>query len=259
MKTMESSIGIFDSGMGGISVLGEALRQMPTESYIYYGDSLNAPYGVKSKEELQSLILNVCDYLVGRNVKAIVVACNTATSAAIGEMRRRYDIPVIGMEPALKPAVLENKNGNIAVLATDVTLKEEKFDKLMKLYINCSNIYKIPCPSLVTLVESGIIEGPEAEEAIRACFKEIDIAQLSAVVLGCTHFIFLKNTIQKVLGENVKLYDGNHGTIKNLASTLETKGLCNKHNENPVIEIINSRDCDMVDQSKTLLEYYRKV
>lgn len=260
MVHLNASIGIFDSGMGGISVLGEAIRQMPTESFIYYGDSANAPYGVRDKEDITRLSMEICDFMMTRQVKAILVACNTATSAAVHELRKRYSIPVIGMEPALKPAVMENKNKSVAVLATDVTLKEEKFNNLMQLYINCSDIVKIPAPELVQLVENGEVDYEVAEGTIKKLMEPIlSKNEISAVVLGCTHFIFLRPVLQKILGENVKIYDGNAGTVKHLQNVLIHQGIYNKSNENPCIEIINSDSPAMLKQSYHLLEYYRQL
>lgn len=259
MTQLNASIGIFDSGMGGISVLGEAVRQLPTESFIYFGDSANAPYGTRDKEDITRLSVDICDFMISRGVKTIIIACNTATSAAVQELRKRYSIPIIGMEPALKPAVMENKNRRVAVLATEVTLKEEKFNNLMQLYINCSDIVKIPAPELVQLVESGELDGSHAEEVISRLLSPVMGDELSAVVLGCTHFIFLKPVLQRVLGSSVRIYDGNAGTVKNLQNILVYHGLYNKSNETPQIEIINSDSPEMLKQSYRLLEYYRQL
>jgi glutamate racemase len=262
-----SPIGIFDSGMGGVSVLAEAIRQLPNEKFIYVGDSKNAPYGVKSIDELRKLSFDICDMLVERGVKAIVVACNTATSAAVNELRGRYEIPVIGMEPALKPAVIQNMGKNVAVLATEVTLREEKFAKLTDKFRESANIISIPSPSLVTLVESGTLEGEYAESEIRRVFKYLDPKGLSAVVLGCTHFVFLKNTIRKVLGKKVGIYHGNVGTVRQLRRLImETGMLCcdNADRMSPIqvssslenLVIINTLSDDMVDLSRELALYY---
>lgn len=252
-------IGVFDSGMGGISVLGELLRHMPTENFIYYGDSANAPYGVRTTEELIDLSINVSEYLVEQGVKAIVVACNTATSAAIKALREKYSIPIIGMEPALKPAVENTVDGRVAVMATEVTLREKKFAKLMERLDASTAIDKVPCPELVPLVERGQVNGPEVESAIRMCFKDVEMLNVKSVVLGCTHYVFLKDAVRSVLGENVQIFDGNFGTVRHLKHKLEQLDQLNDANQLSNIKIINSLSQEMVIRSNELLKLYRVI
>lgn len=251
------AIGIFDSGLGGISVLAEIIKKMPNEKYIYYGDSENAPYGVKTPEEVSRLSRNICDFFTQQGVKAIVVACNTATSAAIKELRKTYNIPIIGMEPALKPAVEMNKEGKIVVMATEMTLKEKKFSNLMEKYGQESDIVKLPCPRLVELVEKGIVEGIQAQEAIKNCFEGIDINEISSIVLGCTHYIFLKDSIREIVGDRVHIIDGNDGTARHLKNILESKGLLDdEEKQESYLEIYNSKnDRNMIELSKKLLNF----
>lgn len=249
-------IGVFDSGMGGISVLGELQRYMPTENYIYYGDSANAPYGAKTTEELIELSVQVSDYLIGQGVKAIVVACNTATSAAVQVLRAKYKIPIIGMEPALKPAVEGTEGGRVAVMATEVTLREKKFSKLMERLDSACPIEKVPCPELVPLVEEGLVYGDQIEDAIKRCFSGVNIDEVTSVVLGCTHFVFLKEAVKAVLGDNVKIYDGNFGTVRHLKNKLKKLDQLNVDNDEAEIKIINSLSQDMVLRSSELLKIY---
>ena len=249
-------IGVFDSGMGGISVLGELQRYMPTENYIYYGDSANAPYGAKSTQELIELSIHVSDYLIEQGVKAIVIACNTATSAAVQVLREKYDIPIIGMEPALKPAVKGTENGRVAVMATEVTLREKKFSELMNQLDSACPIEKVPCPDLVPLVEEGLVRGEMIENAIKRCFTGVNIEEVSSVVLGCTHFVFLKEAVKAVLGDHVQIYDGNFGTVRHLRNKLSKLGQLNTDNERSEIKIINSLSQEMVLRSSELLKAY---
>ncbi|CAH2212553.1 glutamate racemase [Tepidibacter aestuarii] len=244
-------IGVFDSGMGGISVLREIKKLMPNEDYIYYGDSKNIPYGKKTKEELEKICLDIGDYFINRGVKSIVIACNTATSAVVDKFRDRYNIPIIGIEPALKPAVEAYKSGKIVVLATEVTLKENKFNLLMDKYKSKAEIIKVPAPRLVTVVEDGITEGAEAEDAIKELFEDIDINEIDSIVLGCTHYIFLKNAIKKVLGNNVKLIDGGFGTAYNLKNILDNMDMLSDKNIDGSIDVVNSSQ----DKSKINLSY----
>lgn len=259
MNSKKDPIGIFDSGMGGITVLAEAMKLMPTENFIYYGDSLNAPYGIRPKEDVKELSLEVCDFLISKKVKAIVVACNTATSASVSDMRKLYSVPIVGMEPALKPAISNKVEGDVAVLATEVTLREDKFNNLMDRFASDRKIIKVPCPSLVELVESGIMSGEVAENKVLECFDDIDLTKLSAVVLGCTHFVFLKRVFRKVLGDNIEVHDGNYGTVKYLYNKLDELALLNSDNEAPIIKIYNSKDHDYLHQSRELLEKYKAL
>ena len=165
----ECPIGVFDSGVGGISVLRELVAQMPNENYIFFGDSKNAPYGTKTLEEVQKLTCADAEYLLSRGVKALVVACNTATSAAIRILREKYaDMPVIGIEPALKPAVHAGGHPRVLVMATPMTLREEKFHALMQRFESDAEILRLPCSGLVEYVEQGVLEGAELEEIGRA-------------------------------------------------------------------------------------------
>jgi len=220
-------IGVFDSGVGGISVLADLIQILPNEKYIYYGDSGNAPYGIKETEEVKVRSFEIADFLIQQGIKLLVVACNTATSAAVRELRQHFDIPVIGMEPALKPAVEGAAQGSIVVMATPVTLKEKKFANLIKQFEDRNDIIKLPCPGLVEIIESKGEEGHELEAYLKEKFESIDLSKVSSIVLGCTHYIFIKDTITKVVGERIKLVDGNYGTAKHVARTLQQMGLTN--------------------------------
>lgn len=251
------AIGIFDSGMGGISVLADIIKLMPNEKYIYYGDSKNAPYGTKTPEEVKELSIKICDFFISKGVKAIVVACNTATSAAINELRKRYDIPIIGMEPALKPAIELELDGKTVVMATAMTLKEKKFSALMCKYGKKLEIIKLPCPKLVQLIESGIMEGEVALDSIRNCFKGVNMEEISSIVLGCTHYVFLRDDINEFAGAKARIIDGNKGTARHLKNVLKEKKLLKATGENEVsLEIYNSKeDRHIIELSKKLLVF----
>lgn len=241
MCIRNNPIGFFDSGVGGISVLKQALKILPNENYIYYGDSGNAPYGIKTVEEVKKLSFKATDFLLSKGAKAIVVACNTATSAAIEDLRKAYnDIPVIGIEPALKPAIELNNSGSIITMATPMTLSEKKFNNLMNKYENNSPIESLPCPGLVELIESGIIEGEEINCYLEEKFKNYLNNKIAAVVLGCTHYPFIKEEIKKIVGNEVKVIDGGYGTAKQLERKLELNNLLNKNGLQGKVEIYNS-------------------
>ena len=207
-------IAVFDSGLGGVSVLRELIRLMPEENYLYFGDSANAPYGIRSVEDVRALTLQRIGELYARGIKAAVIACNTATSAAVKDLRATFpDIPIIGMEPAVKPAVLAHPKGRVLILATPLTLREEKLGHLLEQYAPLAEIIKIPCPELVAFVERGELNSP----ALYAYLNERLGAyrgSADAAVLGCTHFPFVRRAIGSVLGSGTELFDGGPGTAR---------------------------------------------
>lgn len=227
MDISEKPIAVFDSGVGGISVLRELVRLLPNENYIYFGDSKNAPYGTKSTDEVRRLTILNTEKLFSLGAKAIVVACNTATSAAIDFIRASHkDKIVIGIEPALKPAA-ENRTGTkIAVMATPVTLREEKFCRLMQAVHGQNEIIELPCPHLVELVEGGKAESDETYNYLKDIFNPYINSPPDAVVLGCTHFPFAKNVLKRLL-PNAEFFDGGEGTAKETMRRLKNDGILN--------------------------------
>lgn len=255
MNIKDKPIGFFDSGVGGLSVLREAIKVLPNENYIYLGDSKNAPYGVKSTEQVKILSFHAVEFLVKKGVKAVVVACNTATSAAITELRTTYkDIPIIGIEPALKPAVELNKKGKIIIMATPVTLMEKKFNKLMNKYKDKGNIVPLPCPGLVEFIEKGVVEGEDVQNFIKEKFCKFQNEEIACVVLGCTHYPFIKKELSKVLGREVSIIDGSFGTVNQLKRKLIYKNALNMQNKKGKITICNTANNEkMIDISYDLL------
>ena len=217
-------IGIFDSGLGGISVLKELIALMPEEHYLYFGDSANAPYGTRTTEEVKLLTLNAAAMLYERGVKALVVACNTATAAAITQLREEYpNLIVVGIEPALKMATDRFPRGHVGIMATQVTLREEKLEHLVGRFPDVT-VEKIPAPGLVELVEQGKTQSEETEALLREILNPY-VGRLDAIVLGCTHYPFVKDTVQKILGEGVEVLDGGAGTARQTKRLLEERGL----------------------------------
>ena len=233
---------MFDSGLGGISVLRELRRLMPNEHYLYFGDSANAPYGTRKLEEVRALTLQNIGMLYDRGVKAAVIACNTATSAAVAALRERFrDIPIIGMEPALKPAALAHPGGTVLVLATPLTLREEKFSSLMEHYQGGVRIVPLACPELVEFVERGELD---SEPLMRFLHARLDPyrSAADAAVLGCTHFPFLRAAIRRVLGEQVALYDGGQGTARQTQRQLRQLDLLDHSVAEGTVTLENSRN-----------------
>lgn len=218
---MRDVIGFMDSGVGGISVLRKAVELLPNENFIYYGDNANAPYGPKPLEEIRRLCANAIDRLLQQDVKALVIACNTATSAYASILRAQVDIPVIGMEPAVKPASLARSSGKVLALATKATLSLDKFSRLMHDY--GEGVIPLEGVGLVELVEAGRAESPETMQALETIFAPYRNEQIDGIVLGCTHYPFLRRQIEAFF-PHAQIFDGREGTIRQLGRKLDEIG-----------------------------------
>ena len=253
MNNKHDYIAVFDSGVGGISVLRHLLRYLPGERYLYFGDSANAPYGSRTTEEVRQLTLAAAEKLTTEyGIKALVIACNTATAAAVNEIRETYpDLIVIGIEPALKVGADRFPGGCIGVMATEVTLRENKFDTLLHRFEDDCTIAKIPAPGLVQRIEAGDTDGPETEKLLRTILAD-HVGKLDALVLGCTHYPFSAKAISRILGDNVRLLDGGDGTARETKRRLEEAGLLEEGDGE--VTIINSAgNPEMLRISRELL------
>ena len=255
MERSELPVLFFDSGVGGISILRRSVRLLPCEDYLYFGDSLHAPYGVRSLGEVRELCLNALKPLIARGVKALVVACNTATSAAIGALRERYpDLIVIGTEPAIKPAVERHEGGRILVMATPMTLKEEKFLALQAQYQPRAEIIPLPCPGLMEFVEQGVTSGGAVEGYLLDKLEPYRNVPVSAIVLGCTHYPFLTGAIRRIVGRHVEIIDGADGVAQQLRSRLAAENLLSARTEPGRVAFENSLDQpEILELCRTLL------
>lgn len=207
-------IGIFDSGTGGLSVFREIRKILPGQKYLYYSDNAHCPYGEKSREYITERARKITEFLMGQGAEIIVVACNTATAAAIETLRQEYDIPFIGMEPAVKPAALNTKTGIVGVLATAGTLKGSKYLHTRNLVSGGVKVVENVGKGFVELVENGILYGPEAEVTVRKSLLPLLEEGADTIVLGCTHYPFLMDTIRKVADGFVRNTGGkSHITI----------------------------------------------
>jgi glutamate racemase len=224
-------IGIFDSGVGGISVLKHIHALLPHEDLIYLADSKYAPYGNKTAQEITQRCLILSDDLLQKNVKAIVVACNTATAAAIDILRDTFDIPIIGMEPAVKPAAEASKNGVIGVLATVGTLKSAQFAALLESYGRNVKVVTQGCVGLVECIERGELVTPETKALIRLYTSPLLAEGADTIVLGCTHYPFVKQVIQDIVGKEITLIDTGAAVAKQLKRQLEENGLLSASKE----------------------------
>lgn len=249
MSQAEHPIGVFDSGVGGISALQAMVRLLPREHFIYFGDTANAPYGTKATEEVIACVRQVTDRLLARNIKALVIACNTATGAAAATLRRELVIPVIGMEPALKPASEVRQSGEILVLATPLALHQEKFNKLMDKY--GEGAVRVPCTGLMELVEQENWEG--AKSYLQEVFALYDLRRVDAVVLGCTHYVFLKDMIRKMLPARIVITEGSEGTARQLRRVLARGRLLREAGEG-LVELETSGSPEEVEKMRRLLQ-----
>jgi len=218
-------IGIFDSGIGGLTVLSKIIEILQNEKYIYYADKDNVQYGTKPKEEIKRYIKEAIEFLISKNVKAIVIACNTATSIAIKELRETYAIPIIGIEPAVKPAVENREEKRVLIMATPTTIKEEKLKYLLEKLDAKEYVDLVAMPRLVEFAEKGDFDSDDVKEYIEEQLKKIDLDNYSELVLGCTHFPFFKNTLSKVFPKDTHIIDGSLGVANRLKNVLKENNL----------------------------------
>lgn len=222
-------IAFFDSGMGGLTVLKTAIKMYPYEKYIYYADTANAPYGNLSKDKIYKYTYNCISKLIQTGIKALVLACNTATNAGIVKLREGLNIEIIGMEPAIKPASEKIKEGKILVLATEATLKQDKFKELYAKY-NRDNIVLSPQKNLAIDIEENFFNKDILREKLDKCLKRYKNCGFSGIVLGCTHYVLIKDLIREQF-KNAEIFDGNSGTVINLFKKLREKNLISADKE----------------------------
>lgn len=213
-------IGVFDSGVGGLTVLHHAMEMMPHEHFLYYADIANVPYGTKSRKEIVAHVDAAIERMMKMPLKAIVLACNTATSVSASILREKYDLPIIGMEPAVKPAVLHGDPRKILVLATELTLKEEKFLELVKSLSASDRVDALPMQELVNYAEEYDFDSPGLKRYLRKAFSKVNWTEYHSVVLGCTHFLYFKILMKEIIPSHVQYVDGHIGTINHLSNQI---------------------------------------
>lgn len=208
-------IAFFDSGVGGLTVLKAAMERYPSATYLYYADKENVPYGKKTPKEIKRYVSKAVAYLIQQDIDILVIACNTATSVAVKKLRKQYEIPIIGMEPAVKPALLhlDHERTKVLVCATKLTLKLDKLKDLITDLDAGDKTRFLSLQKLVTLAEEGQMDGPEVEKYLKKKLKPIKWGKISALVLGCTHFIYYRDALRRLIPEHVAIIDGNEGTV----------------------------------------------
>ncbi|MGD8883267.1 MAG: glutamate racemase [Desulfobacterales bacterium] len=253
----DDAIGIFDSGLGGVSTLGQAMHMLPQEKFIYYGDSGVPPYAFMTASQIRQRCHRICDGLVAQRAKAIVIACNTATSAALEDLKRRYDIPVLGIMPAVEAAVVQGGSGKILLLATEFTIQSQTLRELIEQQGADREIEMRAPREMIDLVESGTIDGPQMDACIRRFFEGLDTGAVAAVAFGCTHLGFLSRAISNVLGPDIHIADGNEEIVGQLIQVLNTLGLRRAAGDRSgEVDIANSGGAPYVQNAWKMLQVH---
>lgn len=254
-------IAFFDSGLGGLTVLSEAMKELPQEDFLFYADTLHVPYGTKAKEDVKSYIHHAMETIMKEEVKAIVVACNTATSMAISDLRKAYPIPVIGMEPAVKPAVEINRSSGkrILVLATPLTIKESKYRDLVRRVDSMHIVDSLPLPELVEHCEALNFDQKVMKDYFTKQFESFDMNEYGTIVLGCTHYPFYKSILSDLLPDHIRMIDGSKGTVNRLIQVLSDNDLLSSSG-NRDVKLFNSRQSmEYTEKMKKALSIYREI
>lgn len=242
-------IGVFDSGLGGVSTLKEAMNILPSENFIYYGDNKNAPYGDKTEQEVHELSFACADALVSMGVKAILIGCNTATATAIRDIRSRLSIPVVSIEPAIKPACMTPGSGKVVMMATKATTQLERYRKLQRSMPDPDRVINVACPGIVERIESGVFSADGFDDLFESFFAPYEGMLIDGIVLGCTHYVFIKEAVRQYAQNHFQgsctLYDGNLGTAKQLKRVLTANDLLNTEG-NCEVKFCTSGDRDVV-------------
>lgn len=239
-------IGVFDSGVGGLSVAREIRALLPAETLLYFADTANCPYGGRPLDEIETLALQGASVLVERGAKIVVLACNTATGAALEMLRARLDVPVVGLEPAVKPAAATSETGSVGVLATAATLRSARFARLVEEYAGGVHVVPQACPGLVELVEEGELSGPRVDEALRPLVEPLRARNVDVVVLGCTHYPFLRASIERLVGPGVRVIDSGAAVARQVDRVLT--GISGKAEPpgDPVLHLLTTGDPESV-------------
>ena len=247
---MKRPIGVIDSGVGGLTVMHELMRQLPREKLIYLGDTKRCPYGPRSKEEVRKFTWEMVDFLLEKNIKLLVIACNTATAFALDDLTEKLDIPVIGViNPGSRAAIKATKNSHIGVIGTEGTINSGAYPEALKRINPNLHITALACPLFVPLVERGIFSGHVVEKVVEQSLQPLkDNNQMDTLILGCTHYPLLRPVIQKVVGGSVTVISSSEETARETSAILEIKQMQNKTDEKPVHEIYSTGEIGRFNQ-----------
>jgi len=218
------SIGVFDSGVGGLTVAAEIMKKLPNENLVYFGDTARFPYGTKTPEQLIDYTFEIVKYLQAQDVKLVVVACNSASAAALERAQEEFDIPIIGVvEPGARAAVLASKNRHIGVIGTEATINSDAYKKAIHVFDAGAEVYSAACPTFATFVENGHVDGDHINEIAQKYFEPLNEHQVDTLILGCTHYPLLSANIQKAIGEDVQIISSAEETALEVTEILERK------------------------------------
>ncbi|WP_054955493.1 glutamate racemase [Paenibacillus dakarensis] len=249
---MQQAIAILDSGVGGLTVAKEVMRQLPREKIIYFGDTARAPYGPRTPEEVRLFTEQIVDYLLQYNPKMIVIACNTATAAALDYISAKVSVPVIGViHPGARAAISATKTGHVGVIGTVGTIKSGAYTAALKQLSPFVEVESQACPELVPLVEHGLFRSPESFDVVRDSLDGIKQTTMDCLILGCTHYPFLMDTIQQVMGPGVKLISSADETAREISTILYDKGKLSNGEETPVHQFFCTGDAEMFQSIAT--------
>jgi len=225
MSEREAPVGVFDSGVGGLTILNDLLRELPAERFVYFGDTGNCPYGVRTEAEIQRLAFGAAEFLLARGAKILVVACNTASVSALAALRERFpEIHFVGVVPAVKPAAERTRIGRIGVASTEASARGDYLKRLIAEHANGVQVLAAGCPRLVTLAEAGMLDGPEVEAAVRGYIQPMLDAGIDELVLGCTHFPAQRAAFERVAGLGVEVIDSGVAIARQTRRVLERDG-----------------------------------
>lgn len=254
-------IAFFDSGIGGITVLHEAMKQLPHEDFLYFADTLHVPYGTKSKEEVLAFVKKSVDMIIKEEVKALVIACNTATSIAIAELRKTYEMPIIGMEPAVKPALEMNRSSGkrVLVFATPLTLKQSKYRELVSRMDDMGMVDSVPLPELVEFCEQLNVESQQIFDYFLAKLEPFDLRMYGTVVLGCTHYPFYRGVLRKILPSHIQIVDGSSGTVNRLIQLLNDRNQLLGEGQSNIKFMCSSNETAYIQKMEKALEIIQAI
>lgn len=258
INTADKPVGFFDSGFGGLTVLSKVSKQFPDENYIYFADTLNAPYGTKSVDVVKKLVFHAADVLAKENIKILVIACNTATGVAISDLRSMYDFPIIGMEPAVKPAVLDSRGKRVLVVATPLTLKEKKFKDLVAQVDINGIVDLLALPGLVEFAEKMNFNEDEIMPYLKTMFATVSVNEYGSLVLGCTHFLYYRSMLKKLLPPGVHIIDGTEGTINRVKNIISEKNIAVVRNTGSIQYIVSGNKVEDTEKFQTLMNRAEK-
>ena len=243
----KAPIGFFDSGIGGTSIWREVHQLLPKENTLYLADSRNAPYGARPKEEIIGLSKKNTEFLLEQGCKCIVVACNTATTNAISLLRREYDAPFVGIEPAIKPAALTSSNGRVGVLATKGTLSSELFAQTSQAHTSGVEVIEVEGTGLVPLIESGQLHSPKMTELLTEYTDRFKAAEVDHVVLGCSHYPYLTPQLQTLLGSQINIIDSGEAVARRVREILSRADLLNTSDKSPELRFLTNGDLPVIE------------